>query len=150
MNSLEVEIRRQFEQFRAFGLPPTYWDGHTHLHMHPLIMRLTIPIAREHGFRFVRLVREPGPWALVPWIFERLAHSAIPALKEAGIEFADRVLGLRDTGMMTSQAFNRALTACARGGASEIYFHPGAEVNPPSPEELADLLAGCIELPSAE
>lgn len=141
-NVLEAEIRRQFERFAALGLTPTYWDGHTHLHMHPVIMRLTIPIAREHGFRFVRLVREPGPWALTPWIFHRLAGHAIPSLKEAGIDFADRVLGLRDTGKMTRSAFERALALCESGEVSEIYFHPGAEGNPPSPDELASLVTG--------
>jgi hopanoid biosynthesis associated protein HpnK len=136
---LRAEIRRQFEKFRALGFPPTYWDGHTHLHLHPLIFQLTLPIAQEFGFRFVRLVREPGPPALVPWILQRLSAAAIPALKQAGIGFADRVIGLRQTGRMSLEVFRTALAS--RGeGTTEIYFHPGAELNPPEPAALAQLL----------
>ncbi len=136
---LRAEIRRQFEKFRALGFPPTYWDGHTHLHLHPLVFQLTLPIAREFGFRFVRLVREPGPPALVPWIFQKLSAAAIPALQQAGIGFADRVIGLRQTGRMSLEVFRSALAA-HRAGATEIYFHPGAELDPPDPAALAGLL----------
>ena len=137
---LRAEIRRQFEKFRALGFPPTYWDGHTHLHLHPVVFRLTLPIAREFGFRFVRLVREPGPPALVPWIFARLSAAAIPALEEAGIGFADRVFGLRRTGRMSLEVIRAALAA-HRGGTTEIYFHPGAETEPPDPVEIARLIS---------
>lgn len=136
---LRAEIRRQFEMFRALGFPPTYWDGHTHLHLHPLVFQLTLPIAHEFGFRFVRLVREPGPPALVPWIFQRLSAAAIPALKQAGIGFADRVIGLRQTGRMSLDIFGTALKE-HREGTTEIYFHPGAEIAPPEPGALAKLI----------
>ena len=136
---LRAEIRRQFERFRALGFPPTYWDGHTHLHLHPVVFRLTLPIAREFGFRFVRLVREPGPRALVPWIFARLSEAAIPALEQAGIGFADRVFGLRESGRMSLDTIRAAL-AQHRSGTTEIYFHPGAEAEPPDPVALAALL----------
>lgn len=137
--ALRREIARQFEQFRALGFEPTYWDGHTHLHLHPVVFRLTLPIAAAHGFKFTRLVREPGPPALIPWIFERLSRAAIPRLRAAGIDFADRVIGLRDTGHMDLAAFQRAFSH-ATAGTTEIYFHPGAEVNAPDPEPIAAML----------
>jgi hopanoid biosynthesis associated protein HpnK len=137
---LRAEIRRQFAKFRALGFSPTYWDGHTHLHLHPLIFQLTLPIAREFGFGFVRLVREPGPAAVVPWIFQKLSTAAIPALQEAGIGFADRVIGLRQTGRMALEVFQSAVAA-HRGGTTEIYFHPGAELDPPDPTALARIVA---------
>lgn len=139
--ALSEEIRRQFETFRAFGFPPTYWDGHTHLHLHPTIFRLTLPIAQEHGFRFVRLVREPGPPAIVPWIFARLSSAAITPLRNAGIAFADRIFGLRETGRMSLESFRRAEKASRAGGTTEVYFHPGAEIDSPDPVALAALLA---------
>ncbi len=122
--ALRSEIRAQFERFRDFGLPPTYWDGHAHLHLHPTVLRLTLPIAHEFGFRFVRLVREPGP--LLPWIFRRLSERARPQLFARCIGYAERVFGLRDTGRMDTAAFARLLDRLPRG-TSEIYFHPGAE-----------------------
>ena len=123
---LREEIRAQFERFRALGFSATYWDGHAHLHLHPTILRLTVPIAREHGFRFTRLVREPGPPALLPWIFQALSRAAIPLLEKHGIGFADHVFGLRRTGRMTTATIARILEMLP-DGLSELYFHPGAE-----------------------
>ena len=128
--ALGAEIRAQFEKFRALGFPPTYWDGHTHLHLHPVIFDLTLPIAREHGFTFTRLVREPKPRSLLGHIFAALSARARPRLVAQCIAFADQVCGLRETGRMTNAAFRR-LVATAPDGTTEIYFHPGAE-----PEEL--------------
>lgn len=127
---LSAEIEAQFAAFRALGFAPSYWDGHTHLHLHPTILRLTLPIAAAQGFRAVRLVREPGPRALLPTIFRLLSEKAIPALRRYDIQFADRVFGLRATGCMTTAAVARLLEEVP-DGTSELYFHPGAE-----PEEL--------------
>lgn len=135
---LRREIRNQFERFVSLGLSPTYWDGHTHLHLHPLIFRLALPIAREFGFKSTRLVREPGAFALVPWIFQRLSASVKPRLDEAGITYADQVFGLRSTGHMTEPAFHHAFENAH--GTTEVYFHPGAEALPPPPERLAQML----------
>jgi chitin disaccharide deacetylase len=138
---LGQEIRRQIERFVALGFPPTYWDGHTHLHLHPVILRLTLPIALEFSFNFTRVVREPGPLRLIPWIFERLSAAAILTLQKSRIRFSDRVFGLRHTGNMTEAAFREAIS-CA-GGTTEIYFHPAAERSAPSPEQLKHLLQDC-------
>lgn len=144
---LEREIRRQFERFTALGFPPTYWDGHTHLHLHSLILQLTLPIAQEFGFKFTRLVREPGPFSFIPWIFERLSAAAIPSLERAGIGYADRVFGLRSTGRMSEHAFRKALRQVH--GTTEIYFHPSAEIDPPDPTKLANLLRQTSNHPAA-
>jgi hopanoid biosynthesis associated protein HpnK len=135
---LRQEIRRQFQRFAALGLPPTYWDGHTHLHLHPLVFNLALPIAREFGFKSTRLVREPGPPGLIPWIFQRLSASAARELDRAGITYANRVFGLRRSGRMTGSAFREAIGAAQ--GLTEIYFHPGAESAPPDGKTLAALL----------
>jgi len=123
---LQREIEAQFARFVELGLPPTYWDGHTHLHLHPVVMGITIPIARRYGFNFTRLVREPRPRGILPRIFGWLSQRAMSALREAGVGFADRVFGLRKSGCMDQAEVERALSA-ARQGTTEIYFHPGAE-----------------------
>jgi hopanoid biosynthesis associated protein HpnK len=125
-SALAAEIRAQFEKFRSLGFASSHWDGHTHLHLHPTILRLTMPIAREHGFRFIRLVREPWPRALTGHIFAILSARAVPRLRAQGVSFADHVCGLRDTGRMTNARLCR-LFARLPDGLSEIYFHPGAE-----------------------
>lgn len=137
---LRREIGAQFARFRALGFAPSYWDGHTHLHLHPTIFRLTLPIAIECGFRAVRLVREPGPFAPVPWIFHALSRAALPHLERRGVQFADRVFGLRETGHMTTAAIARLL-ARLPDGTSELYFHPGAEPAEPDYAALTPLLA---------
>lgn len=123
---LQHEIRAQFERFRALGCTPTYWDGHAHLHLHPTVLRLAVPVAVEQGFRAMRLVREPGPWALLPQIFEWLSRAAIPSLQRHAITFHDHTFGLRDTGRITTGIAVRILQELP-DGVSEFYFHPGAE-----------------------
>lgn len=136
---LRTEIEAQFARFAELGLPPTYWDGHTHLHLHPTVMSIALPIAQRRGFKATRLVREPGPAAMLPWIFRKLSERAIPRLKAAGIGYTDHVFGLRKTGRMERQDFEEALCWAQRGSV-EIYFHPGAERQLPVPGDVAEML----------
>ena len=136
---LAREIHAQFEKFRAHGLPPTYWDGHAHLHLNPIILGLTIPFAVERHFRATRVVREPGRPAVLPWVFDSLSRVAIPALQRYGIAFADRTFGLRNTGHMTTETITRILERLP-DGLNELYFHPGAESGNVEAVALARLL----------
>ena len=138
--TLGHEIRAQFERFRSLGLAPTYWDGHAHLHLHPAILRPALPVALDHHFRAMRVVREPGPWALLPQIFEWLSRAAIPALQRRSIAFADHTFGLRDTGRITTETASRILQNLP-DGVSEFYFHPGAEPGEIDSPALLALLA---------
>lgn len=137
---LSTEIERQFSAFLAAGLPPTYWDGHTHLHLHPLILELTLPIAARHGFRAMRLVREPASLHPHALIFRLLSRAALPALQRARIHCTDRVYGLTATGRIDTHVVTRLL-ATLPAGWSELYFHPGAEAAPIAPADFARLLA---------
>jgi hypothetical protein len=42
---------------------------------------------------------------------------------------------------MSLESFRRAERASRAGGTTEVYFHPGAEIDPPDPVALAALLA---------
>lgn len=134
--ALEREIAAQFEAFAGLGLPAIYWDGHTHLHLHPTVLKYTVPVAQEHGYRATRLVREPGysPLAL---IFKGLSRAALPQLTKIGVRGVDRVFGLQQTGKITTAAFQRFLERVPEEGWTEIYLHPGAE---PSELDTAALL----------
>lgn len=123
---LRKEIATQFAAFRAFGLPATYWDGHAHLHLHPTILRATLPVAHARAFTGTRLVREPGAPALLPLVFHALSRAARPHLLAHRIGFADRVFGLRDTGAMNAETLSGWLRRVSKG-VTEIYLHPGAE-----------------------
>jgi predicted glycoside hydrolase/deacetylase ChbG (UPF0249 family) len=137
---LRREIAKQFARFVTLGFSPTYWDGHTHLHLHPVVLRVTLPIAVGHGFRFTRLVREPGPAGILPWVFARLSASASRKLRAAGIGFADAVFGLRKSGRMDLDEVRRAVRH-ASTGTTEIYFHPGAETVLKDAVEIAKTVA---------
>ena len=137
---LRREISAQFEKFAQLGFTPTYWDGHTHLHLHPLVLRITIPIAVAHGFRFTRLVREPGTRGVLPRVFNILSARAAPKLRAAGIGFADAVFGLGKSGRMDPDEVRRAVRH-ASTGTTEIYFHPGAETVLTDPAEVAAVVA---------
>ena len=125
-SALEEEIRLQFERFFALRFAPVYWDGHTHLHLHPVVLRFSLPPASRGGFRFTRLVREPRPASLLPLIFHGLSRAALPRLRASGMRFADRVYGLSRTGFMDMAAFSD-IVATLGEGLSEIYFHPGVD-----------------------
>ena len=137
---LRREIGAQFAKFAQLGFAPTHWDGHTHLHLHPLVLGLTIPIAAAHGFRFTRLVREPGTRGFLPRVFSILSARAAPRLRAAGIGFADAVFGLSKSGRMDPDEIRRALRH-ASTGTIEIYFHPGAEAVLRDPAQVAAAVA---------
>jgi hopanoid biosynthesis associated protein HpnK len=147
--ALGSEIAAQFARFKELGFPATYLDGHTHLHLHPVVFRLALGPLTRGGFKLVRLVREPGNFAPVALIFRALSHAAARALEGRAVGAADRVYGLRDTGRMTSERFARILAGLP-AGLSELYFHPGAEPAELDLAHLRELLdAGQIELTSA-
>ena len=139
---LRREIGAQFEKFRQLGFGPTHWDGHTHLHLHPLVLRITIPIAVAHGFRFTRLVREPRDaktaHGFLPRVFSILSARAAPKLRAAEIGFAGAVFGLSKSGRM-DLAEVRCAAECARTLLTEIYFHPGAETVLTGAVEVAEV-----------
>lgn len=137
---LRREISAQFAKFAKLGFAPTYWDGHTHLHLHPLVLAITIPIAVEHGFCSTRLVREPGARGFLPRVFSILSKRATPKLRAAGIGFADAVFGLSKSGRMDLDEVRRAAES-ARTRLTEIYFHPAAEAVLKDPEEVAAAVA---------
>jgi chitin disaccharide deacetylase len=130
---LSREIRAQFEAFRATGLVLDHVDAHRHMQLHPSVARLTIEIGRDYGMTAMRVPAEPvatlraadpgvryrtpfyRPWA------ERLRRQ----LRNAGFATADHVFGIAWSGRMTEERVRRLLPHLP-GGASEIYFHPGA------------------------
>ncbi|SRR5579862_559182 len=125
-DALEKEIESQFERFLTLGFSPAYWDGHTHLHLHPTVLRMSLPAASKGGFGFTRLVREPKPARPVPLVFHGLSRAAIPKLRDRGITYADQVYGLSETGAMDMPSFSR-IVASLGDGWSELYFHPGVD-----------------------
>jgi predicted glycoside hydrolase/deacetylase ChbG (UPF0249 family) len=57
-DQLRRELAAQFERFASTGLPLAHVDGHYHLHAHPTVFRLLIPLAQRYGARGFRLPRD--------------------------------------------------------------------------------------------
>ncbi|MCF3947939.1 hopanoid biosynthesis-associated protein HpnK [Acidiphilium sp. AL] len=128
---LELEIRAQFEAFRATGLALHHADSHKHMHLHPTVAKLMIGTGRAFGLSRIRVPAEPpavlaacgerpglGSHALYRWssVLRR-------QVLQAGLASADHVFGIKWSGRMTGAKL-RTLLVHLPEGTSEIYFHP--------------------------
>jgi hopanoid biosynthesis associated protein HpnK len=134
---LALEIRAQFEAFRATGLALDHVNAHKHMHLHPSVAALIVDIGRDYGLKAVRVPAEPvaalrrafpqerTPAPLYrPWV-ERLRRQ----LRRAGLHVNDHVFGLAWSGGMTEDRVLRLLPHLP-DGVSEIYFHPATGRTP--------------------
>lgn len=132
---LRRELRAQFEKFVATGLPFSHVDGHTHLHMHPVIFAELIRLCEEFGVRRVRIVkgemrlslsldRQHLPIKLV-WgtVFNLLARHCEKRLRGRGFVQPEKVYGLLQSGDLNEEYLLGLLSRIDRT-TSEIYAHP--------------------------
>ena len=134
-HELGLEIRAQLERFQQTGLPLSHVDGHLHMHMHPVILRVLIELADEFGIKAIRLPSEELRIAIrldrsgllgkvvLSWIFGWLRRFGERQLKGRGIRFADRVYGLLQSGQVTEE-YLLGLIPRIRSKEVEIYLHP--------------------------
>jgi chitin disaccharide deacetylase len=135
---LRREIHAQFEKFRATGLPLDHVNGHQHLHLHPVILRILLDDADELGIRRMRLTRDPfwlnahlasGAWwyrASHAFIYRCLSGRARRELQRRGIRHTRRVFGLLQNGRV-DETFILRLLARLPPGDSELYSHPSLD-----------------------
>jgi hopanoid biosynthesis associated protein HpnK len=157
---LAMEIRAQFEAFRATGLPLDHVNAHKHMHLHPSVAGLIIEIGRDYGMKAVRLPSEPVAVLRQAFPGERyrtpLYHSwnvlLRRRLQRAGLRTNDHIFGLAWSGGMVEARILRLIPHLP-DGVSEIYLHPATERTPalvaamPSyrhPEELAALVSPLV------
>ncbi|WP_428381806.1 hopanoid biosynthesis-associated protein HpnK [Nevskia ramosa] len=116
---LAIEIRAQFEAFRATGIALDHVNVHKHFHLHPTVLSLILDIGRDYGLNAVRLPREPGAAPLLaPWLALTRRR-----LRAANILHNDAMFGLSATGAMDEAALLAAIEKLPPG-LSEIYLHP--------------------------
>lgn len=153
---LAEEIAAQFARFAATGLPLTHVDGHTHMHVHPVIFRLLLPLAQEYGAKGIRLPQDDF-WLAISYNRQRLVEKAAWALafgllcrwcrnrlQHTGLKATHRVYGLMQTGQM-EEAYVSRLLRQLHVSTAELYFHPSLTPGPeplgPNPGDLATLLS---------
>lgn len=153
---LRMEIRAQFEAFRATGLALDHVNAHQHYHLHPTILAELLDIGGDYGmtalrvpFEPIELLRavEPTPRSLVATVAAPWAALMLRRAHQAGLVVADRVFGLAWSGAMTETRL-AGLIERLGPGCTEIYTHPatagGFQGSAPGyryPEELSALLS---------
>ncbi|MBV8172701.1 MAG: hopanoid biosynthesis-associated protein HpnK [Candidatus Eremiobacteraeota bacterium] len=135
---LEAEIRAQFAAFAATGLPLEHVDAHNHMHVHPTIFGMLLRAGKQYGAPPIRIPHEP---MMASWrarrsdLAGRFGNDALLApffsimrarARRAGVAYNDYVLGMDDTGNMTSEVVLSLLHELPPGDG-EMYFHPSTE-----------------------
>ncbi|HEX4950341.1 MAG TPA: hopanoid biosynthesis-associated protein HpnK [Blastocatellia bacterium] len=157
---LRTEMRAQFEKFVATGLPFSHVDGHTHLHMHPVVFDELLRLCEEFQVKRLRLVkgemrlslrldRSRLPIQLINGIvFNWLARRGEQKLRGRGFVMPEQVYGLLQTGNLNEEYLLGLIPRMARTSC-EIYAHPLApdaeewnrRENPHGARELQALLS---------
>lgn len=132
---LRREIEAQLDKFKATGLVLDHLNGHMHMHMHPVVMRILLQLAPLHAIKAIRLTREPwetdllargGRWAYRlshALIFEILSRRVQSQLAKRGIRHTDGVFGLLQTAHVDGD-YLAWLLGELPPGTWEIYSHP--------------------------
>lgn len=158
---LARELEAQFERFSATGLPLSHVDSHLHMHVHPTILSLVLPLAARYGARGLRLPRDDfwlamsydrhqagskAAWAIV---FGVLSRRCAHQVQKQRLTVTHRVYGLMQTGQM-KEDYVLGLLRHPRVPTSELYFHPstlpGGEALGPNPGDLATLLSPAVRI----
>ena len=156
---LAAELEAQFAAFAATGLSLSHVDGHQHMHMHPTIFRLLVPLAVRNGARAVRVPHDDlrlanahdrkhrwSKWAAAA-TFALLARNANRRLAGTGLIAPQRTYGFYQSGQMTERYVISVLRD-SDATLAEMYFHPttGPRLDPrgPNPEDLQTLLSPAV------
>lgn len=167
---LARELQAQFDRFASTGLALSHVDGHLHMHVHPTVLGLLLPLAVKHGAHGLRVPRDDfwltlgynrhraGINAVQAAVFALLCRRCLRSLVSFSslhgdnrhpLAVADRVYGLMRTGQM-QEAYVLRLLRRLSVSAAEFYFHPSTEPEGgalgPNPGDLATLLSPAVRL----
>lgn len=131
---LEIEIRAQFEAFRATGLSLDHVNAHKHMQVHPTVAALIVEIGREYGMKAARVPFEPAETLRAAFpnerypapLYRRWVGKLRRRLQRAGVLVNDRLFGLAWSGGMVEERLRR-LIPLLPDGVSEIYLHPATK-----------------------
>jgi len=153
---LAQEVEAQFERFAATGLTLSHVDGHMHMHLHPTVLGLLVPLAIAHGAKGVRLPRDDLRLSLaydrdrmgkkVAWwlVFGLLSQYSSHRIGPQSLVAPERVYGLMQTGQM-DEAYVLRVLGQLRDPSAELYFHPSmgpqGEAMGSNPGDLRALLS---------
>lgn len=144
-NSVKAQIAMECEaQIRKFidtGLAFDHLNSHHHLHIHPGIRDIILPLIRKYRIPAVRLprpARHPGSLEqavmagiMGPWILGLQRR-----LLRAGIPHNQEIFGLYESGAMEEASW-LALIPRIRDGATEAYCHPAVHKSTAVREQMS-------------
>lgn len=134
-NQLSQELSAQFERFANTGLPLSHVDGHLHMHMHPTVFGMLLPLAVRYGACGIRLPRDDfrlsasydreGLFVKAAWavVFSLLSRWSLRRMRSLPLMVTDRVYGLMQTGRM-QEAYVMQVLRRLNVPTAELYFHP--------------------------
>ena len=156
---LARELAAQFERFIATGLPLSHVDGHLHLHVHPTVFNLMLPLAERYGAWGLRLPRDDLSQALRydrRQAITRIAWSVAlgwvcrwcqSRLSDRNLVVPRRVYGVMQSGQMR-EAYVLNVLRHLQAPTAELYFHPSTlaqrEALGPNPGDLETLLSPAV------
>ncbi len=135
---LRAEIHAQFQKFRATGLKLDHVNGHLHLHLHPVVLRILTQDAAELGLERMRLTFDPFwlnlrlaqgqlAYRLVhAVIFHLLSAAACPKFKRLHLRHTRHVFGLLQNSRV-DEHYVLNLLPNLPSGDSELYSHPSLD-----------------------
>lgn len=148
-DDLRREFTAQIERVVAAGITPTHLDTHQHLHLWPLVQRVVLDLATEHGIGAVRVPTSAARSPLGLYVRRLSATLRRNAVAE-GLRASDGFAGLDEAGALLVEPLVDAVDRLARPGgrSAEIGCHPGRADDPERrryrwgyawPDELAAL-----------
>jgi len=127
--AIRKEWEQQIEIALAAGIEPTHLDGHKHVHVLPPLVGIVVELAANYNIPYVRLPLEKfslnaakrGAGWLALWGF---AHRTRTYFQQAGLQFADRFIGIAQSGRMAAPAMQAHLNHLPPTGTTELMVHP--------------------------
>ncbi len=141
---VEREIRTQMEWFYDHHGAPTHVDGHHHIHVHPAIVPLLLPVLDRYGVAFVRIPAETlPPYGYVATDEDLAKAKGITEQAEAarslyaanGIRSTDHFRGLTLAGRASKRNFRHIVSRLPEG-STELMVHPGSPAAEGTPFDL--------------
>ncbi len=131
---IEREIRAQIEWFLDHHGQPTHVDGHHHMHIHPAVTPLLIPILDRYGIGMMRIPAE-DPLPPFGYVIREEQLAAVQALAVQartaqtfiaahGIRTTDHFRGATLVGNASQKNLRHILTRLPEG-TTELMVHPG-------------------------
>jgi predicted glycoside hydrolase/deacetylase ChbG (UPF0249 family) len=121
------ELIEQIESCKRKGIDILFVNSHEHIHMLPVIYKMTTLLAREYGIPFVR--HTSAEWVGIPGagaIARNMVIQTLGLMNTRQRTDADiRLIGLSQSGKINYSYLRKVFSALRLGNNYELMCHPG-------------------------